>query len=181
MEMKMVPVSIESLMIGLAPQHSVLSLRPNKSLAIPGEENNEIYDRVLPIWIGPTEAAAIAAALDNSRAERPLTHSVMNQVIRVMGGSVNRVQIDRVVGTTFYASILLRCGSGLFSRVDARPSDAIALAIRAEAPLFVSMDVLQAASFPRSFKPGADSKIEMEEFHKFIDNVRPEDFVTDAK
>lgn len=181
MEMKMIPVSIESLMIGLPPQHSVLSLRPNKSLAIPGEENDEMYDRVLPIWIGPTEAAAIAAALDNSRSERPLTHSVMNQIIRVMDGSVTRVQIDRVIGTTFYASIMLRCGSGLFTRIDARPSDAIALAIRSETPLFVGVDVLQAASFPRSFKPGADSKIEMEEFHKFIEDVRPEDFVTEGK
>lgn len=181
MNMDMVPVSIESLMIGAPTQHSVLSLRPNKSLAIPGEEDDEIYDRVLPIWVGCMEAAAIAAALDNSRAERPLTHSLMNHIIRTMGGSVTRVQIDRVYGTTFYATIVMRCGSGLYSRIDARPSDAIALAIRADAPLFVSAQVLEAASYPRSFKPGADSKIEMEEFHKFIQDVRPEDFVASDK
>lgn len=181
MKMDMVPVSIESLMIGMIPQPSIISLRPNTSLALPGEEDDEVYQRVLPIWIGPTEAAAIAAALDNSRSERPLTHSVMNTIIQVLGGVVSRVVIDRVRGTTFYATVYMHGPSGMFSRIDARPSDAIALAIRADAPLFVRSEVLEAASFPRSFKPGADRMIEMEEFHKFVEDVRPEDFVTEGK
>lgn len=180
MELDMVPVTIESLAIGMMPQPSILSLRPSKALAIPGEENDEVYDRVLPIWIGPAEAACIASAIDKSRAERPLTHSMIAQLVRSMGGSVNRCVIDRVNGTTFYATIYVRCSNGMFTRVDARPSDAIALAIRADAPLFVSSTVLKAASFPRSFKPGADSKLEMEEFHKFVEGVSPEDFVTES-
>lgn len=181
MELDMVPVTIESLAIGMMPQPSILSLRPSKALAIPGEEDNEVYDRVLPIWIGPTEAAAIASAIDKSRAERPLTHSMLTQVIRSMGGTVSRCVIDRVSGTTFFATIYIRCNNGMFTRVDARPSDAIALAIRADAPLFVSASVLEAASFPRSFKPGADKKLELEEFHKFVEEVKPEDFVTEAE
>ena len=128
----------------------------------------------------PEEAAAIAAAIDRTRAERPLTHSTMAQIIRSMGGSVSRAVIDRVKGTTFYATVYLRCPNGMYTRVDARPSDAIALVIRADAPLFVSREVLEAAALPRSFKPGADRKIEMEEFHKFIEDVKPEDFVTEG-
>ena len=62
MDLDMIPMTIESLALGLIPQPSVLSLRPSKALALPGEEDDDIYDRVLPIWIGPTEAAAIAAA-----------------------------------------------------------------------------------------------------------------------
>ena len=181
MELDMVPVTIESLAIGMIPQPSILSLRPSKALAIPGEENDEVYDRVLPIWIGPTEAAAIAAAVDKSRSERPLTHTMTAQIIRSMGGKVSRCVIDRVSGTTFFATIYIRCGNGMFTRVDARPSDAIALAIRADAPLFVSATVLEEASFPRSFKPGADRKLQMEEFHKFVEDVKPEDFVTEAE
>ena len=180
MDLDMIPMTIESLALGLIPQPSVLSLRPSKALALPGEEDDDIYDRVLPIWIGPTEAAAIAAAIDRTRAERPLTHPTMAQIIRSMGGSVSRAVIDRVKGTTFYATVYLRCPNGMYTRVDARPSDAIALVIRADAPLFVSREVLEAAALPRSFKPGADRKIEMEEFHKFIEDVKPEDFVTEG-
>ena len=180
MELEMIPATIESLMIGMMPQPSVLTLRPSKTLAVPGEEDDEIYDRVMPIWIGPAEAAAIAAAIDTSRAERPLTHSMMAQLIRSMGGSVNRVVIDRVNGTTFFATIYVQCANGMYTRVDSRPSDAIALAIRCDAPLFISTPVLQAASYPRSFKPGADKKVELEEFHKFIEEINPEDFVTES-
>lgn len=181
MDLEMVPMTIESLALGLISQPSVLSLRPSKALALPGEQDDEIYDRVLPIWIGPAEAAAIAAAIDHTRAERPLTHSTMAQIVRSMGGTVSRAVIDRVKGTTFFATVYLRCPNGMYTRVDVRPSDAIALVIRADAPLFASREVLEAASIPRSFKPGADRKIVMEEFHKFIEDVKPEDFVTEGK
>lgn len=168
----MIPVSIESLVVGFMPSPSIVALRPNE-----GKGDDDI-ERVLPIWIGPMEATCIAAALDDAKAERPLTHELAANMVHVLGGAVSRVCIDRVEGTTFYATIYLRSASGMFTRVDARPSDAIAMAIQADAPLFVDEKVLEMASFPRAFKPGAEKKIEMEEFHKFVEGLKPEDFVT---
>ena len=168
----MIMVSIESLVIGFMPVPSVLTLRPNEHRdGIPD-------DQVLPIWVGPMESTAIAAALEEKAPERPLTHKLAVDLVTSMGGAISRVVIDRVEGAVFFATIYLRCPNGMFTRVDARPSDAIALAIRANVPLFVEEDVFRAASCPRSFKPGQDEQIEIEEFDKFIEQVEPEDFVT---
>ena len=164
-------LSIESLVVGFMPMPSVITLRPNNS------SSDDASGNVLPIWIGGVEASAIAAALEPPENGRPLTHSLANSLVHSLGGSVQRVVIDRVEGSTFSATIYVRCNNGMFTRVDARPSDAIALAIHADAPLFVEEDVFTAASCPRSFGPGNEEKIELEEFHKFIDNVNPEDFV----
>lgn len=168
----MILVSIESLVVGFMPMPSIITLRPTeKRDGIPD-------DQVLPIWIGSTESAAIAAALDEHQPERPVTHKLMVDVIGAMGGAVSRVVIDRVKGTTFFATVYLRCTNGMFTRIDARPSDAIALAIRSNVPLFVEEDVFRAASCPRSFRPGQDERIEIEEFDKFIESVEPDDFAT---
>ena len=171
----MIPVSIESLAIGWMPQPSVVTLRPKTDLMqVPEEAAN----RVLPICVGPMEATAIAAALDSAHNDRPLTHATANKMLQAVGGSMLRAVIDRAEGATFYATIYLRCSNGLFTRVDARPSDAIAMAISADKPLFVEEDVFEAAGNPRSFgEPGAEQQIELEEFHKFIDGLSPEDFV----
>lgn len=168
----MIPVSIESLVIGFMPSPSVITLRPNEAGVVAEE-----VERVLPIWVGPMEASSIAAALEDAQTERPLTHELANTMVHALGGGVSRVCIDRVEGTTFYATVYLRSASGMFTRVDARPSDAIAMAIQADAPLFVEEQVLEAASFPRAFKPGGEKQIEIEEFHKFVEKLSPEDFV----
>lgn len=168
----MIPVVIESLVIGMMPMPSVITLRPSEAHDdIPG-------DVVLPIWVGPMESTAIAAALDENDPERPVTHKLAKNLITALGGTISRVVIDRVDGSTFFATIYLRCANGLFTRVDARPSDAIALALRSNVPLFVEEEVMQVASCPRSFTPGSEEKIELEEFDKFIEHVNPEDFVT---
>ena len=169
----MIPVSIETLAIGWLPQPSVITLRPANA------EGAELADdRVLPICVGPTEATAIAAALDSVHNERPLTHATANNLLQAAGGSIIRAVIDRVEGTTFYATIYVRCGNGLFTRVDSRPSDAIALAICADKPLFVEEAVMEAASNPRALGgPGAEKQVELEEFHKFIEGLNPDDFV----
>ncbi len=168
----MIMVSIESLVIGAMPVPSVLSLKAN-------EHRDDIpNDHILPIWIGPAESTAIAAALEEKEPRRPLTHKLSIDMVKALGGSVSRVVIDRVEGSTFFATIYIRCANGMFTRVDARPSDAIALAIHANVPLFVEDDVFKTASCPRSFKPGNEDHIVMEEFDKFIESVSPEDFVT---
>ena len=165
--------SIESILIGFPPiMPSVITLRPSNQ----SEEKDT--GNILPISIGGIEASSIAAALEGEGNGRPLTHKLTNNLIHALGGSVARVVIDRVEGSVFSATVYVRCNNGMFTRVDARPSDAIALAIHADVPLFVEESVFTAASCPRSFRPGADEKLELEEFHKFIDDIEPEDFVT---
>ena len=162
----MIKVNIESLVVGIMPMPSVITLRP-------AEVRDDIpRDNVLPIWIGSMESSSIAASLGSNTHERPLTHKLMSDVITAMGGSVSRV------GTTFFSTIYLRLANGMFTRIDARPSDAIALAVRSKAPLFVEETVFQSAGCPRSFRPGQDDQIVIEEFDKFIESVNPEDFIT---
>ena len=95
----MVLVNVESLVIGLLPMPSVITLRV-------AEHREDIADDlVLPIWIGTMEATAIAAALEGNATERPITHALAIDLVSSLGGNVSRVVIDRVEGTTFYATI----------------------------------------------------------------------------
>lgn len=98
-------------------------------------------DRILPIWIGPGEASAIAMVLAGIEFARPLTHDLLHAVIAEMGGELVRVQINRVVENTYYAALLLRRSSEVVT-VDSRPSDSVALALRAGAPIFVADSLL---------------------------------------
>lgn len=168
----MILANIESLVIGMIPMPSVITLRQ--------VEPKEGVDKnlVLPILIGPMESSAIAAALEDAPEERPLTHKLAVDLVKATGGAVSRVVIDRVEGATFFSTVYLRLANGMFTRVDARPSDGIALAIRANVPLFITEEVMEAAGTPRSFVTGADKRIEIEEFDKFIEKVEPEDFLT---
>ena len=170
----MIQVRIDSLMVSFAPMPSIVTLCPlNKSVE---KEELKTQQSILPIWVGPTEATAIAAAVEGKKSSRPLTHTLINDLVKSAGAKIARVIIDRVDGSTFYSSIVIAHKDGNFSAVDARPSDAIALAVRADVPLFVEDEVMKIAAAPASMAPGADEQIEMEEFHKFIETVSPEDF-----
>lgn len=102
--------------------------------------------RRLPIIIGAFEAQAIALEIEGIKPPRPLTHDLLKQMVVNLGGAVNEVIIDELKENTFLAKIILEV-SGLTNEVDARPSDAIALAVRTNAPIFVSENVMQTASF----------------------------------
>ena len=168
----MILANIESLVIGFMPMPSVVTLRQVE----PHEGVDE--NLVLPILIGPMEASAIAAALEGKPNSRPLTHKLALDMVRSAGAAISRVVIDRVEGSTYYCTVYLRLANGMFTRVDARPSDGLALAIRANVPLFIADEVMQAAGTPRSFLSPTDTRIEVEEFDKFIEKVEPEDFLT---
>jgi bifunctional DNase/RNase len=103
-------------------------------------------ERVLPIWIGPGEASAIAMELAGMKFARPLTHDLAASLIRTLGGALTRVTITRVQDNTYYAELLIQRGAELFS-IDARPSDSIAIALRTRADLFAGDELLTAASF----------------------------------
>lgn len=97
--------------------------------------------RILPIWIGPAEASAIAMELAGMKFSRPLTHDLFPALIRGLGGTLTRVLITRVQDNTYYAEMVIRRGDEVFT-VDARPSDSIAIALRLQAELYTSDDLL---------------------------------------
>jgi bifunctional DNase/RNase len=164
----MVPVMIETLVVGLPPSPSVVVLRPL-------DEGSATTSRVLPIWIGPTEAAAIGIALEGQPRVRPMTHDFMASIIYALNADIERVVIDRVEGSTFFATVFLQ-QDGQVLRIDARPSDSIALAVRTQSPLFVDEDVLNASSFPYIFAQHESHERALEEFKSFLDSISPEDF-----
>ena len=103
-------------------------------------------ERILPIWIGPGEASAIAMELAGVQFARPLTHDLFNAVVRGLGSAFVRVLITKVVDNTYYASLVFR-RNGEFISIDSRPSDSIALALRAEAPIYAEDRLLEETPF----------------------------------
>ena len=101
--------------------------------------------RVLPIWIGPGEASAIAMQLADMKFARPLTHDLLASVLSGLGGRLQRVVITRVTDSTYFAELVIEKGEAHIS-VDARPSDSIAVALRADARIFADDELLERAS-----------------------------------
>ena len=101
-------------------------------------------DRYLPIWIGPAEADAIAVKLQDVSVPRPLTHDLLEAVVTSLGAGIERIVVSELTNDTFYAKIVL-AAQGENKEVDCRPSDAIALAVRAKVPIFVEDAVLEKA------------------------------------
>jgi hypothetical protein len=101
----------------------------------------KLSERYLPIWIGPAEAEAIAIRLQNVTTPRPLTHDLLSSIIKALGGVVNFVVVDDIRNDTFYAKVLITI-DGKQIEIDSRPSDAIALAVRVEVPIYVEELVL---------------------------------------
>ena len=134
-------------------------------------------DRVLPIYIGPEEAASIARALEGVAPPRPMTHDLLRDALLALGASVTSISITELRDRTFFAEIELAL-AGRSVRVSSRPSDAVALAVRVEAPIFAAEDVLDEAAAPPAEPdgdPGEQEQI-VDEFREFIDQVNPEDF-----
>ncbi|HET7229289.1 MAG TPA: bifunctional nuclease family protein [Longimicrobium sp.] len=119
-------------------------------------------DRVLPIWIGPAEASAIAMELAGMKFARPLTHDLFAPLIRGLGGTLTRVLITRVEENTYFAELVIQRGEELFT-IDARPSDSIAIALRTRADLFAGDELLTAAAFEIAPAPEASGEDDDEE------------------
>jgi uncharacterized protein len=112
--------------------------------------------RVLPIWIGPAEASAIAMELAGMKFPRPLTHDLFPLLIRGLGGTLTRVLITRVHDNTYFAELVITRGDQVFT-VDARPSDSIAIALRTRAELFTTDDLLTATALEGMEAPQPDA------------------------
>ncbi|MGB8019854.1 MAG: bifunctional nuclease family protein [Candidatus Nanopelagicales bacterium] len=124
----------------------------------------------LPIWIGPSEAAAIAMALQEVKAPRPLTHDLFVATLAKVGAPLRAVRVTRLEESVFYGELVF---DGVV--VDARPSDAIALALRAGVPILVAREVLAEAGVRLEPEP-EDEVDEVARFREFLDNVSPQDF-----
>ena len=127
----------------------------------------------LPIWIGVFEAASIAMVLQGVQPPRPMTHDLFKLSIEKLGGKVSRIIINDVNEGTFFSTIEIEAPHVKNKiAIDARPSDAIAMAMRTEAPIFVSENVMLKAKLVNSEKDEEETK----KFKDFVDNITPEDF-----
>ena len=147
-------------------------------------------ERVLPIWIGPGEASAIAMQLAEMTFSRPLTHDLLVSVVGGMGGDLERVVITRVTDSTYYAELVVHRGEEVIT-VDARPSDSIAVALRSDARIFAADELLETASIEISDDEtvtkageGAEGKeegeeapfLDAEDLKEYLKRLNPEDF-----
>jgi bifunctional DNase/RNase len=128
----MIEMVIDSIRVSLMNYQRVVILK------------EKMADRYLPIWIGPAEADAIAVKLQKVTVPRPLTHDLLNSVIDTLGASIDSIIVNDLKNDTFFAKINLVLDGGRME-VDSRPSDALALAVRVEAPIYVDESVLDKA------------------------------------
>ena len=160
----MVQARIAGVALDSSGQHVIL-LRPDSA----------DDTRVLPIWIGEAEASSILVAVEGMGTPRPLAHDLMKSMLEVLDARVQRVDVVRLDGGTFFAEITLRTPGGV-KVIDARPSDSIALAARTGAPIGIADAVLDEAGVPATAVGLVDDETRLREFQEFLENVDPEDF-----
>src|SRR5437763_13229778 len=131
-------------------------------------------NKFLPIWIGHPEAAAILMKLQGATTPRPMTHDLVTDMLAQLDAQVVRICVTELRENTFYASITLQ-QDGSEIEVDSRPSDAIALAVRAEAPIFAADKVIEESAIEFEGEDVHEEEI-VDEFKKFLDRVTPDEF-----
>lgn len=169
----MIEVAIDSIRISLVSQHRIVMLKEMDS------------ERQLPIWIGPCEADAITIELQDVKVARPVTHDLLKNVVDEMGGRISHVLIRALTEGVFYASLFVDM-NGEEHEIDCRSSDAIALAVRVKAPIFVNPEVLDEAGI----LPEADiqepeitevtDEKELDAFADFVDSLDFDDLDEDG-
>ncbi len=130
--------------------------------------------KFLPIWIGHPEAAAILMKLQGTPTPRPMTHDLLASMLGELNAKVERIAVTELRDNTFYACIILRV-DGSEIEVDSRPSDALALAVRADARIYVADQVIDDSAIEFGQEPEEPGEV-VEEFKKFLEDVSPEDF-----
>ena len=131
-------------------------------------------NKFLPIWIGHPEAAAILMKLQGTPTARPMTHDLLASMLVELNATISRVVVTELRENTFHALIMLRV-DGSEIEIDSRPSDALALAVRTEAPIFVADQVIDDSAIEFGQEPDDASEV-IDEFKQFLENVNPEDF-----
>jgi len=167
----MIEVVIDSIRISLISQHRIVMLRD-----IDGE-------RQLPIWIGPCEAEAITIELQDVEIARPVTHDLLKNVIDEMNGTVSHILINELRDQVFHARLFIDQG-GQMLEIDCRPSDSIALAVRAKVPIFVDEAVMEEAGITpepdvQEEAVLGDEPEKLDAFKDFVDTLDFDDFEGD--
>jgi bifunctional DNase/RNase len=150
----LIPVSIDSIRVSLVSPHRIVVLKDD-------------HERFLPIWIGPFEAEAIKIALEGNQVARPLTHDLFKNLLSEIGGVPSQIVVNDLREDTFYARIVIDL-NGRRLELDSRPSDAIALAVRFQVPIFVDTTVMRKASI----RPSKDTEAAKEEEDEHLDAFR---------
>ncbi len=156
---------IEMKVMGIA-----LDTRTGSPIVVLHDKENR---KALPIWIGSAEASAIIRKIENLTVSRPMTHDLIVNMIEKMGYELDKIEINDVEKETYYATLFLRDKEGNITEIDSRPSDAIAVAIRVDAPIFVTANVISNGSVSTD---SAKDEEEAQEFKKFVQSIKPSDF-----
>lgn len=157
---------IEMKVMGIA-----LDTRTGSPIVVLHDKENR---RALPIWIGSAEASSIIRKIENLSVTRPMTHDLIISIIEKVGYKISKVEINDVEKETYFATIFLENeDDGKIIEIDSRPSDAIAIAIRIDAPIYVTANVLSNGSVSTDSTKDAQ---EAEEFKNFVQSLKPSDF-----
>lgn len=161
----MIRVNVDSVKVSMLSQHRVVVLKAEEE------------ERYLPIWIGPFEADAITIGLQKVQMTRPLTHDLLKAVIDQMNASVSHIQVSDLKNDTFYAEIVVE-QNGRTLEIDSRPSDAIALAVRLDVPIYVAQEVMDKAGIVPSSEQDeelAEDDEKLSVFRDFVDSLDLDD------
>ena len=156
---------IEMKVMGIA-----LDTRTGSPIVVLHDKENR---KALPIWIGSAEASAIIRKIENLTVARPMTHDLITNIIEKTGYKIDKIEINDVEKETYYATIFLKGDDDKLIEIDSRPSDAIAIAIRVDAPIFVTANVISNGSVSTD---SAKDEAEAQEFKEFIQSIKPSDF-----
>ena len=133
-------------------------------------------NRILPIWVGSQEATAIAFAQEGINPNRPLTHDLISHLLDHTGNVLTAVHITELRDGIFFPNLELRNDGGALEPLSARPSDAIAIALRVKANILVESDLMEKVGIEAPQGAGDESEVDLEAFREFLDQINPEDF-----
>jgi bifunctional DNase/RNase len=164
----MVEVTIDSIRVSLVSPQRLVILKDIEQ------------ERFLPIWIGPFEAEAITIKLQDVDVKRPLTHDLLNKFITELGGIISHVVVNDLRDDTYFARIFIGV-NGKTLEIDSRPSDAMALAVRANVPIYVADEVMEKASITPEDDQSDEESEDLSAFRDFVNTLDLDDLATDAE
>ncbi len=147
-----------------------ITLDPVSQMPIMVLKSKNEEDRILPIWIGVFEANSLVMNLQEVVPPRPMTYDLTKNIIESLGASVDKVVIEDIKDSTYYATIFLKTKAGQVIEIDSRPSDAVNIAVRFNAPIYVREEVMEKSKLENT------EDIEKEKLKEWLESIRPEDF-----
>lgn len=156
---------VELYVMGIA-----LDTRTGTPIVVLNDNENR---RALPIWIGTAEASAIIRQLEDIKSARPMTHDLVGNILETVGYHITKIEINDISSDTYYASVYLNHPDGTQHVIDSRPSDAIALALKAKVPIFATANVMSEGTISTDQER---DEAEAQEFRNFLTDLKASDF-----